>query len=653
MDVENNSTINTNINSMFNFRVQPAEVKDKSTLKAIIKKIEKIANTDLVAKAKLIDKSEAVKNILEKAGDSKCTDKEINLLRQIFYDEDDYDLEETQAESYRKSNQDPNLKKKKDFLNMAACDIIYQKAEEIKNILEDDAKKKELLKVVKENKLTKEDIKKEKNYKDEKKNSNSILTDENALAAKEWEAILENDRKNAPKINQANQKKEEPNWNNWNGNNNNNYDEEEIKNTKKNIIEAIKNKRKKKNQEVLDIADKLNENLLDLIQKIEGITQTRQDPNFRNSGENSKDIWARIERTNFENPNIQFRELLRICSNNVGKDQYNFNGVIVQIVNVISALLSKVNAICNTFSSFKSYIETENLKNVKIAQGGDKIWIDFNKRIRFNDAVNKGKVEKLNKKDWDKLSNYDKLMKKFSFKDYRQMPNHSLWKKLKVKDKVRFLDARNKYRTHRFNELAENLSKDPVKTLSDFDIFMYYQWKDSRGFECQANKTNREKYGDNKDDEIIAGDLSDNLKQYNDKKLIYNKYFFKGKIKYTNGRSIQAIKDFTANKIYFNNNQINDNNNINNNQNNKLWDNSNYYYNYYNNYNNNYRNNRNRNRRNKNYNNFNGNNNELMGKKKLREGPVNDNNQISNNNNENNNNAGNNIEIDEENDTNF
>ena len=344
-----------------------------------------------------------------------------------------------------------------------------------------------------------------------------------------------------------------------------------------------------------------------------------------------------MEKTKFENPNNQFKELLRICSNNVTKDQYNFNGIIVPMVAVISALLNKVNEICNTFASFKSYIETDNFKNVKIAQGGDNIWVDFNKRIRFNDAVNKGKVEKLNKNEWDKLSNYEKLMKKFVFKDYRQMPNHSLWKKLKVKDKVLFLEARNKYRTKRFNELASNVSKDPVKTLSEFDIFMYYQWKDSRGFECQANKANREKYGDNKDDELIASDLYDQLKQYNDKKLIYNKYFFKGKIKYTNGKSIKAIKEFTTNKI--NNNNIQDN---------KMWENAVYYYNYYRN--NAYRN-YNRNKKNRNYNNFNGNENELIGKKKQRDNKNND--QVTNNNNDDNRNTGNYIEIDEENDTNF
>lgn len=123
---------------------------------------------------------------------------------------------------------------------MAAYDIIYHKAEEIKEVLANEEKKKEILKTIKENNLTKEDIKKNTSKKDEKnKPKDNILTDENALALKEWEAILENDRKNAPKINQIHQKKNEPNWNDKD-------DDEEVKSTKKNIIEAIKEKRKKK-----------------------------------------------------------------------------------------------------------------------------------------------------------------------------------------------------------------------------------------------------------------------------------------------------------------------------------------------------------------------------------------------------------------------
>lgn len=113
MEVENISTINTSNSMMINFKNQPVIIKDKSSVKAIIKKLEKIANTDIVAKAKIIDKSEAVKSILEKAGDNNCNDKELNLLKQIFYDEDDYDLEESQADLYKQSNKDPNMKKRK------------------------------------------------------------------------------------------------------------------------------------------------------------------------------------------------------------------------------------------------------------------------------------------------------------------------------------------------------------------------------------------------------------------------------------------------------------------------------------------------------------------------------------------------------------
>lgn len=554
---------------------KPDDKEEEIPIKTLIERIQRLGSSESVQKASLIEKSNAVKKLLDKAGDNNCTKRELSMLKNIFYDEEDYDQESTVADLYQQTNEDKSLTKREDFIQLATYDIIFQRAQQLKKTLEDPKKKKEIFRVVKEERLTKEEVqKKVQDQKDQKNVFADCLDEPNALAEMEWNAILENDMKNKPLILPKEPDNKGPNWDN--------KEKEEIRNKKRQILEEIKNKKKAKNDEVINLADELNAKYIDILNSWQALSQVTSDPSISNLQEGKKETWARMDTKQFRNPGKQLNDLVVKCASQASGSHLVVQGVTLQLSCVLMSIINKMGEMYQVIQDITAFIKAQYNKDIKIAKGGDKTWADFNKRINFNNAVNNGKINKVEKNEWDKLSSFQKLTKKFVFEDYRQMPNHSLWKKLKVSDKVKFLELRNSFREKRLIDLMELAKTDPLKAATRFDLFMYYQWRDCTGYACQAKDENKNQYGDKSEDAPMIEELNTIRETYNGKKLIFNKYYINGMKKYSYGRSIIAIRAFNENK---NNNNQNDQNNDNNNE--QKNNNNNYKGNNNRNYNNN------------------------------------------------------------------
>ena len=81
-------------------------------------------------------------------------------------------------------------------------------------------------------------------------------------------------------------------------------------------------------------------------------------------------------------------------------------------------------------------------------------------------------------KEWKKLSLYDKIRKRFAFKEYKQNIYDNKWRLLSKEDKNKFIIDKAKWRIQKAKELR--FSKEDIK-LHIINNFFYYENRDANG----------------------------------------------------------------------------------------------------------------------------------------------------------------------------
>ena len=153
---------------------------------------------------------------------------------------------------------------------------------------------------------------------------------------------------------------------------------------------------------------------------------------------------------------------------------------------------------------------------------------------------------------WEQLPLEKRILKRFKFSDYNQLPNAKTWNSFNKDEKCEFINSSIKFRINRSRELLreyeENKEKGEwMRTVAKINAFLYYNCKDSKGFNCMIEgeiwKDLNEWFNQNKKDydehkERIKN-LEEILKKHSDDNNVIGIYFVKGKKIKCNGKSYQ------------------------------------------------------------------------------------------------------------------
>lgn len=537
--------------------IQPITKKKKEniSLEELANQLTKIGNSNEVKRAQLIDKNKALNTLLNKAFNNKASMKDLESIKTILYLEDDYEYETDMIEKYTTiypNDKLSNIKK------LAISDILSERANQIKETLNDKDKLNELIDYVKDNVLP------------SGTNENMIINDQD-LNPMEWANMLpgktalekfKEDNANEWKEweNKYGDNKKVSNTNNSHNQNGNNFElSEEEKKLKKTILENIKLKRKGNKDKITTIADQINAASTNL-NKIIDILENDSKETISNNKDYMASHWGQILNIKNNNPRVLLQQFGNKCMNNANNKQFiigddMFTSLTAVLVSILNRLDLHEDAIYNFYDINKLTIS----KEVNLIYGGKTAKDKFNNRLKYNYAKSLGQFKEIPKEEWDKLSPFEKLEKKFKFNNFSQMPPKGIWKNLNLKEKEAFIKKRNEFRNKQIVNYHNNITnakdeKEKISNLVQFDIFNYYCWKDKRGFFCPIK--NYTQFEDSLENKQIIEDINGILDEYSKKKLIFNVYYDNGVKKYTYGKSIRYVS-LLRNKYTSNNKKFN------------------------------------------------------------------------------------------------
>jgi hypothetical protein len=223
------------------------------------------------------------------------------------------------------------------------------------------------------------------------------------------------------------------------------------------------------------------------------------------------------------------------------------------MLNVVVALLNKVNELTKIVNTMWQYNVNEYKNNKQVAILGNK-GIEMNKSaILFTEKKNTVNSNNfIPQEQWEQLPLEKRILSRFKFSDYNQLPNAKTWSSFNKDEKCEFINNSIKFRINRSRELLreyeENKEKGEwMRTVAKINAFLYYNCKDSKGFNCSIEgeiwKDLNEWFDKNKKDydehkERIKK-LEEILKKHSDDNQVIGIYFVKGKKVKCNGKSYQ------------------------------------------------------------------------------------------------------------------
>jgi len=324
---------------------------------------------------------------------------------------------------------------------------------------------------------------------------------------------------------------------------------DEEKKKKAEIVEKFKKIRQNKNTEVMNVIDNLYSSISTTNELLSKLTQLNKEEIIPLISDKNVEMWKKIASLNPCEPFTHVQNLIQSCMTASSSGNFLDNGIFMKITYSLISIVNRINNVCQCIKSLQESVKALCSKDIEIAKGGKKTFSNINKRMLFNFNVAKGSVKYVDKENWKKFSIFDKVKNNFQFSDYNQMPNKKVWKRFSDEEKELFLKNRNSFRSKRILELANLADKNPIEALTLLDKLIYYQWRDRFGFECRVNDDVKNKYKDSDDDNVIINGLYDkHLALIENKKLLYNVFFFNGIKKFTNGRRIDSVIDFMKKK---------------------------------------------------------------------------------------------------------
>jgi hypothetical protein len=132
------------------FKTKAVDLNSKDSLQKVVELIGKLTDADEVKKAKIVNKSKAIKKIFKKLDNLRITKAEIEQLRDIFYDDEDWDEEESMIDIWmnqykeeefvnKKTGKFSKTMKKNFVEKQAAIVILTNKRNRMASILNDKA----------------------------------------------------------------------------------------------------------------------------------------------------------------------------------------------------------------------------------------------------------------------------------------------------------------------------------------------------------------------------------------------------------------------------------------------------------------------------------------------------------------------------------
>ena len=166
-----------------------------------------------------------------------------------------------------------------------------------------------------------------------------------------------------------------------------------------------------------------------------------------------------------------------------------------------------------------------------------------------DDKFNKIKRNKdyIEENIWNKLPKYERIMKRFTFKDYKQNIYSDKWETLDLYSKNKFIEEKIKWRLSRAKELWDNKDND-IENIHKINNFFYYEFKDAKGFNLKLDDVDLKKYKKEMQNKIIK-DLETELFRYNKENRVVGFIKINGRIHYNNGKAFYNISRKDSNVI--------------------------------------------------------------------------------------------------------
>lgn len=148
----------------------------------------------------------------------------------------------------------------------------------------------------------------------------------------------------------------------------------------------------------------------------------------------------------------------------------NDNNISMNLVMMINNLITEVNKLTLMISNLvldlsKKFTKVEN----------DEVNVS---KINEENEVKRKYKDYIDAEIWNKMSLYERMMKRFKFTDYRQNLYEDIWTKISKKDKLDFLLKKYEWRKMRAKELIKETDSRKINN------FLYYEDRTKNGFLC-------------------------------------------------------------------------------------------------------------------------------------------------------------------------
>ena len=557
MDVEG-----TNLNG---FQKQELNVDSKESLQKVIDIIGKMTADDEIKKAKLVNKSKAVKKLFKKFQKCKATDPEIAKLKEIFYDDDDWDeeyatmealIDQFKDEEFLDRNGNPSKKLKQyAAADQATMIVLTNKRDKLAQIFNNKDSMKKVLTFTKSMSggRVKTNKKKEKflvipsSNDDAGKNVPLDKIEEvvNAIAEDTQNVIEEGGIKSNPnEIIEKDSDKE---------------DDETI-NKKKELAEFFKKKKQDKFKKMFDCIEETDSCLDKLkasVKKLNAGYAKEQD--LKNANDSFKKSWQELMNCSFRNVELQIKNFMDACYTGAdNKNSCNNEGAYLQIAAIAAALNANIKTLIESINSIYNFIDAFNQQWVNFAKFGP------NSRFKINQKIIRPKNKKKHQipdEQWNKMSFFEKYEKSWKFGDMTQNVPKMWFLNFSKTEKEKFCKDRFKWRQKRLTELAEKLKNKDKGIIESIDKFVFYENRDGYGYWMPTKDFNASVYSS--EENTILDSFKKEIEECSQKKLIYNKFRFGDKFLFCNGISSEKrLENFKNNRYgsqvdynsYFNSN---------------------------------------------------------------------------------------------------
>ena len=202
---------------------------------------------------------------------------------------------------------------------------------------------------------------------------------------------------------------------------------------------------------------------------------------------------------------------------NLNFKEIQTNQAYVQLATLVVVMAKNLEENIKNSIRIANVIKIDEENKINIAIKGEK-----GEQINRKDIKKFNKIEQLkkenkyiNEEEWKKLTTYQKTMKRFIFADFRQNPYMNIWNKFSNDEKLRFCEAKKKWRNDRV-KMLNNLDLNDKKNITLLHNFNYYEWRDPSGFLLPTYDLDLNNYrtnSNNKEFELLLNKLNNKDKE--------------------------------------------------------------------------------------------------------------------------------------------